>query len=382
MRLLAGVSLLWAGCIYVDPVNRRPKISSVELCDMISTPAVCGGVDFPDLHRGDSIKLRVSFQDLDGDEAHSVFHWNVAVCDANLEVCEPFPEMRDASPELVIQRTLVTTGGPVQKIAVDLDLYDDRGAVASAHPVFTVNEGPTLALGQSARTYTVGAPVKLLATYGDPDAGPPGTPPTGVQLAWTVIPPPGASSPFTLTDFTPAQNADDPGHVTVGKTLIVQDPGDWDVRVIATSPHQKTNEKHLKFPIDPDLPPCLAQWQPIVPPKGTSLPVSEPTLFVVPVVTDDLDPYPQLVGEPLFGTASFEWSILPPGATTRQPLAGATGNSVDLDPRAFKPGDLLELRVEVFDRNHLPVACPDGEPVCADVNESCTRRQTWRVEVR
>ncbi|HEU4726766.1 MAG TPA: hypothetical protein VFT22_02725 [Kofleriaceae bacterium] len=382
--LLAGVGPLWTGCFYVDPVNRRPKISNVELCETGSDPEVCGDVSFPDFHHGDTLQLRVNYRDPDSDGADSSYQWKVSACHddgADQLTCTPISglDARSPTPTFVVPRTL-ESGASTQKLEVDLVLYDGRGASATQHPIYTISEGPTLTLQQSARTYTVGAPIKLFATYGDPDEDPP---PSGVQVSWTVIQPPDQQPPFTLTDLAVPPNPQDPAHVTVGKTLVPGGAGLWDVRVIATSSHQLTNEKHVQVTVAPDAPPCLAQWQPAVPPDGVSLPLSDPTLFAVPVVADDLDPYPPLIGEPLFGTATFEWSILPPGATTRQRLVGATGNSIELDPSAFKPGDQVEVRVEVFDRNHAPVACPDGDPVCVtEAVATCNRRQTWRVEVR
>src|SRR5262249_37044104 len=142
-------------------------------------------------------------------------------------------------------------------------------------------------------------------------------------------------------------------------------------------------EKRMAFSVGPDQPPCIAQVQPVVPPDGVSLPIDEPTRFQVPLVTDDLDPYPPLVGDPHFGTTAFAWSILAPGSSTRQLLVGATGNSVELDPSAFTPGAIVELRVEIFDRNHTAIPCPDDAPVCEiNAQSGCIQRQTWRVEVR
>jgi hypothetical protein len=158
--------------------------------------------------------------------------------------------------------------------------------------------------------------------------------------------------------------------------------GAWEVRVTATS-HGFANEKALMFMVAPDQPPCLAQWEPIVPPDGAALPLIAPTVFQVPLVDDDLDPYPPVPGQPLLGSTTFLWSILLPGAATRQRLRDATGNSVDLDPSAFIPGQIVELRVEISDRKGGVVACPDGEPVCPlSSSPGCNQRQTWRVEIR
>jgi hypothetical protein len=100
------------------------------------------------------------------------------------------------------------------------------------------------------------------------------------------------------------------------------------------------------------------------------------------VVTDDLDPYPSVPNDPVVGTTEFHWSIVPPGGT-RQPLTGVTGNAVALDPDSYMPGDLLELRVEIQDRNHRAVSCPDTDLTCSlTTDATCSQRLTWRVEVR
>jgi hypothetical protein len=83
---------------------------------------------------------------------------------------------------------------------------------------------------------------------------------------------------------------------------------------------------------------------------------------------------------------TFSWSILPPGASTRQPLA-VTGNQVALDPASYSPGDIVELRVEIADRamilNNTAISCADNIPTCSVISDaSCIQRQTWRVEVR
>jgi hypothetical protein len=380
IALAAGASSL-IGCFYLDPINRRPRYMGIERqCDA-SDPEPCDS-NLEDLHRGDSVKLKAIFTDPDSLVSSSTFHWTVSTCDLEQVVCDVVYDGADQIAPFTVRSTLAATGGSVQSISVTLELFDDRGASITVSPKLTVHDGPTLVVSQSARSYTIGAPIEMFATYGDPDEGPPGTPPAGVAVQWTAIAPDGQLA-AALIDLVVPQNPSDPGHITVGKKLIPQQRGAWDVRVLATDSHQQTNDKHLLFTIGPDLPPCLAQWAPISPPGGATLPVSAPTVFQVPLVDDDLDPYPPVSSDPLFGTTAFEWSIRAPGATARQRLVGATGNSVDFDPQAFTPGDVVELRVEVFDRNHSAVACADDEPVCpTSAKPGCNQRQTWRVEIR
>jgi hypothetical protein len=283
-------------------------------------------------------------------------------------------------PAFTVPSTLQQSGGPVQSVFVHLIIEDGRGASAAADPTIRVLDGPTLVLSRSARSLTVGAPIDLFAMYGDPDEGPPGTPPSKVMVKWTATAPDGQIFP-SLIDLEVPQNPADPGHVTQGERLVPPQAGTWNVGVVATDSHGKTNPQALQLAVVPDHPPCLAQWQPIAPPDGATLPITEPTRFAVPLVDDDLDPYPPVPGQPLFGTTAFEWSILPPGAPVRRRLDGATGNSIDFDPSAFVLGDIVELRVEVFDRNHVAVACADADPGCS-ASPGCPRRQTWRVEIR
>jgi hypothetical protein len=175
----------------------------------------------------------------------------------------------------------------------------------------------------------------------------------------------------------------DLAHTTAGKLIVPDRTGDWDIRVTASDGKNAPVEKHLQFAVGPDEAPCIAQSQPLVPPDDAALPIAEPTRFQVPLVTDDLDPYPPLSDDPHFGTTAFEWSILPPESPGRQILVGATGNSVEIDPDAFTLGDIVELRVEVFDRNRSKVTCPDADATCSlSAQPACIQRQTWRVEVR
>ena len=111
----------------------------------------------------------------------------------------------------------------------------------------------------------------------------------------------------------------------------------------------------------------------------------EPTLFQVPVVVDDLDLYPPPQGnDPDLGTATFTWSMKAPGASAFSPLP-ITSNGVLLDPATFSPNDLVELRVEIHDRQPRDFSqCLPDDPTCAlDPSElGCFQRETWTVRVQ
>ena len=45
--------------------------------------------------------------------------------------------------------------------------------------------------------------------------------------------------------------------------------------------------------------------------------------------------------------------------------------------------EVLELRVDVADRNGTTLTCPDSDLTCAqNAGSGCIQRLTWRVEVR
>ena len=379
VRAVAAAGLLLTVCFYVDPIVPRPVVRI----------DVAPGV----LYRGGMVTLKASFTDPSAPPG--TYDWKIYACTdygvSGASGCDdvafyaPTDTAQDTVQFPVRAMTMAGTG-LTRAIQVRLEARSDRGAVAeeTGQTGFPVDDAPPrLDLGASARSFTVGAPIDLFARYSDPDNAL-----DDIVLDWEPAPPstPGA---FTLDDLAvpPPSDPADAASRTVGKRLIPGEPGAWDVKVTAhyrpgISPDTSVPQ-HTSFTVAPDQPPCLAQWQPIAPPSGTSLPLSAPTVFQVPLVQDDLDAYPPVTDAPEFGTATFAWSILPPGASQRQTLVGATGNRIDFDPGAFRPGDLVELRVEVFDRHHTAIPCDDGAATCSiTASADCIQRQTWRVEVR
>ena len=366
VKTLAAIALCASGCFYVDPINQRPS------ADIIDTTS--GTV-----HRGSLVSLQAETYDPEGQAV--ALHWRVYACtDATTPSgcdADPYYETSAALATFTAQVFRDDNTTPTQALRVILEATDDHGAVArpSQELLLTVDDAPpTLALrSTSAHNYVVGTPVDLYATVGDPDDGA-----GAVTLAWTVYSPPSQPA-FTLTnlgDVTPG----DPS--AVHQVLFAQGPGDFDIQVVATDPLGETFPEHETVTMVPDSAPCIDSYAPAVAPLGSYEPLADPTLFQVLVVGDDLDPYPTQTSDMYFGQTQFSWSLLPPGATTRQPLA-VVGNSVALDPASYTPGDVLELRVEIQDRNHFTLPCPDSDATCEVVTGSgCFQRLTWKVQVQ
>ncbi|MGE0867922.1 MAG: hypothetical protein AB7P03_05155 [Kofleriaceae bacterium] len=353
------------GCLFVDAVNQRPSVS-------------IGSTSSDPVYRGDPVQYVANHNDADGHDV--TFQWRVYNCvDAvDFASCDQQPYYEREGPQLsfAVARFLADGVTPVQSLLLKLEGEDAYGAAAKPVAELVVpvlDRGPELALAASANDVVINTSIELYARVRDSDDGPSNL----LPLVWTVSPPQGP--PVSLEDVALAQDPSDPMSLQFGKRLTPSALGAWNVEVIASDVLGVSATEHLTFQVTQDRAPCLGELVPLVAPVGVAAPLIEPTLFQVKIVDDDLDPFPPAQT----GTTSFEWSIQAPGSSDHVRVAGATGNSYALDPALFTPGDIVELRVEVFDRVATPIGCDDGDPTCSVISDPmCLQRQTWRMEVR
>ncbi|MGE5184143.1 MAG: hypothetical protein ACM31C_18865 [Acidobacteriota bacterium] len=361
--------LVVTGCFYVQPINQRPSADIIQ------------GTSSSVYRNQQHVKLDSSVYDPEG-QTVSV-HWRVYACSDATQVsgcdADPYYDTHNPSTDFDVVANRID-GTPTQALRVILEAIDARGAVAKPSQELllpVVDAPPTVTLDTSSPYfildhYVDGYPIDVYAKADDADDGAAAVLPSIQDVtAWNVYTPAGAS--YTLGAPTTTQT-------TVHRVLTPQGEGNYDIQVTATDPVGSPTTAVKTITVAKDHPPCLAQWSPLA---GGTFPMQDPTLFQILVVQDDLDPYPAVAGDPVRGTTAFSWSLLPPGATQRQPLAGVVGNSVALDPASYTPGDVLELRVEIQDRQHTAVNCPDGDATCSVISDpSCIQRLTWRVEVQ
>lgn len=361
--------VLMAGCFYTEAINQRPSI------DIRQTSA-------DEVYRKSTVTLEAVANDPEGQLVF--FQWRGYSCtDANdFSTCDSVPfytEILDkAAFEVPARRVDVDL--PVESILVVLEAKDDYGAIARPKQqlILAVSDHPPeLTLSMSPRHgYVIDTTIDLFAKVADPDDGPASTQP----LTWTVF------SPMNQPgyDFVDLDVADPDPTVSLqlGKRFKPKGVGKWEIQVDATDPLGIKTTKSLVIDVVPDHAPCLSQWSPLDAPVGTSWPLTGTTLFQVGVVTDDLDPYPTVPGDTELGSTKFAWSIQQPGASTHTAIQFA-GSGIALDPANYAPGDIVELRVEIADRNNTPITCADGLQTCSVISDdSCIQRLTWRVEVR
>ncbi|MGE0546014.1 MAG: hypothetical protein AB7O24_14205 [Kofleriaceae bacterium] len=354
------------GCFYVEPVNQRPAVS-------------IGSTSSEAVYRGDAAVSYVAvYNDSDGHDVD--FRWRVYNCvDAvDFATCDVAPHHQSDALQIsfAVAKFLADGVTPVQSLLLKLEAEDAYGATARPIAELVVpvlDREPELALEVAPNEVVVNTSIELYARVRDSDDGPSNV----LPLVWTVAPELGP--PVELEDLALAQDPDDLASLQFGKRLTPSTVGTWNVEVTASDPLGASTTEHLSFNVKQDRDPCLGELFPLVPPAGVAYPLIDPTLFQARRVDDDLDPFPPADT----GTTTFEWSIQVPGSGDHVVIAGASGNSYALDPAQFTPGDIVELRVEVFDRAPTPIGCNEADPTCSVISDPmCLQRQTWRVEVR
>lgn len=362
--------MLLTGCFYLDPIVKRPGAYIV--------------LDPSTATREATVTAQAMF---DEPARHGTFSWGAFACArrdpdaaASAMVCDTTEFYTGASDVAAFTVPVQTIDGRlVSQILVKLEARDDRGSLATAEERVAIGDGaPTVELSVSARALAAGAPIDLFARYSDPEILYVSTD-IDQAITWEVSP----SAPLTKL-VVPPPVLPDPLRLSTGRRLVVEEPGAYVVTVTAHDPAGNASMPvQRQIDVAPDRPPCLAQWQPIAPPDGRRLPVGDPTVFQIALVDDDLDAFPPVTDAPQFGITRFEWSILPPGGAPRETVRDAVGNRFVFDPSAYTPGDVVELRVEIFDRHSPRPPCDDAAPTCAiPPTASCLQRQTWRLEVR
>ena len=367
-----------SGCFYFDDINQRP---SLEI--KLRVPPGSDGFTY----RGDNVILDAIADDPEGQVV--AFRWTVFACHdaSDVAACDAEPlstSVLEFAQFDVPQRRADPDGeGPIvapptEQLLVVLEGTDAFGATAKPHQELTivVRDVPPEVVVFDDKPYdgVEGTPIDLFVEYGDADDTA-----DNVAIEWQAFSP--SLVEINLTDLANVPQPHDPTKHQVGKRLIPNAQGTWEIRVTATdSLGESTVVEHL-VEVIADLPPCLDQLSPGVPPSGATLPVTEPTLFQALVVADALDRFPTLVGDPFAGATTFSWSTNVNGGP-RVAVPGTPGNSLAFDPANFTLGDVVELRVQVMDRNQIQVPCADSDSACSIGANQCFQRTTWNVEVR
>ncbi|CAN5665572.1 hypothetical protein BH11MYX1_BH11MYX1_17580 [soil metagenome] len=366
MTRLVLISACLSGCFYTDSINQRP---SLDIHQVDPGAAV---------YHNNTLAFAAIKNDPDGDSV--AVTWRAYACTGT--ICDQAEFTSGADTTFTVTTPATRTNGEVfDTLHVVLEGRDVHGATARPSQTLDLNvidAPPTLVLSKDARnSYVVGTDIGIYARVGDLDDGF-----ANVTLGPWIAMAPASAANITLSETLAVAPDADPRFEQLGMKFTPMAIGDWNIEVTATDPGGLAATEELPVSVVADHPPCLAQWEPTATPvAGTTVPMTDPTLFQILVVSDDLDPFPSPPSDP-FGTTEFHWSIVPPNGT-RQLLTGVTGSGVALDPDSYTPGDIVELRVEIQDRKHTAVNCPATDLTCSVISDqSCLQRLSWRVEVR
>ncbi len=370
VALIAVVAAATAasGCFYGEAIDERPS-------------AAIGNQPGSAVYRGDMVTLMAETSSPTGNPVY--VQWLVYACtdasDAGTD-CDAMPIDSDTAEATMFTVPPMRADKPVPTLAmrVLLNAEDDLGAMAVPQQELIIPVGdhpPVLKLSDfPAHGFVETSHVTLDITITDPDDDPT----TELQPLMALLPSPGAG--YSLS--TPVLLSNAASTATFQSELVADVPGTWTIAVTATDPEGLSTSASYVFAVGSDLPPCIGVTSPIADPANT-YPLLQPTLFEVPLVTDDLDPYPPTGGsDPDPGEATFHWSIMPPGGSAYTPL-GVTGNAVPLDPATYSSGDTIALRVEIHDRVARDFSGCGSANTCALDPEAatCLQRTTWIVTV-
>jgi hypothetical protein len=362
------VATVLSGCFYTDPINQRP---SIAIHQNVAAPVARGAHD---------VGFTAVTNDPDGDTV--ALSWRAYACIGTACDAAEFQSGTDTGFDIIQVPYTNAAGASYDTLEIRLEGHDALGATAKPSQTLDIHlddAAPQITMRADPRPAVTEASIGVYALVTDADDKV--DDPLHYPVMWSVTPPATTQDVADLVDL-PVGGGDE-NHLQLGKTFTPHGTGDWTIHVTATDPQMLQATQDLMVHVNADQLPCVSQWAPAATTDpGTTLPLTDPTLFEVLVVTDDLDFYPSVPNDPNHGATEFHWSIVPPGGT-RQALPNVTGNGVALDPDSYTPGDLVELRVEIEDRNHRAVNCPDTDLTCSlTPDPSCSQRLTWRVEVR
>lgn len=358
---IAAVLGVTVGCLYVPPVNERPRARITE--DSQGPYSV-----------GDLIRLSADKSTDDGNAVSLRVNWQARACDEAGQGCEIVPM---SAPGNGIGGQASITADRKGVLEILLTVTDGAGASETVDlRIPIVNRDPDLATQLRGFPdpgpdggHVLGLPVEIAASVEDRDGD-------AVALSWQAFPPLGGGSNPDDVIFRPIGSSE-----TIYQ-LIGDVPGLWEVHVTADDGAGGTARSEEIILLAPDGPPCIAATEPRTTGTETVF-LDERRRFAVLSVTDALDAYPPILdANPAVGRAAFTWHLRSPSSGDQLvELAGSDLAEVILDPALHAPGDHLELRVEVADRVSRP-PCDPGDPVCSVNSDGCLQRLTWEIEVR
>ncbi len=368
--LIASVGTLFiflGGCFFTEEINEAP------------VPGI-RPLETGPYHLGDTLRFNAT-KTVDDVTNDLNCEWLARSCSGSS--CTVLREMRGA-----IDTTFEVPIESHESIEIQLRVTDEFGATRLQPDVFRAdvsNRDPSVNLQitghreEATNSYILYRPINIVVIPGVAASDEYDLDGDEVELSWQLLAP-------------PSSQEDQRSFVAVGDEgyILVPDvAGEWSVVLSADDGFGGTDQVRRDFFVGVDSPPCLQSIEPTFVQGGYYLVASGEGArsFSVLSVVDALDPFPAPPGQDeALGEATFRWLIREPGAAGFTVIAGHGAPRYEVDPLAYKPGDRLELRVEVQDR----VSGPERDLTCAEDNwacelsagSECFQRLTWGVQIQ
>jgi hypothetical protein len=353
------------GCFYVDPINERPSAEIVR-----------DNIDLP--FRGDLAQVHARFDDPDGDPVR--LSWRAQACSLGGLECDANPFVTGTEVSFALQvPTGRELGAPTEAVRISLDVADVHGAIARPEQQLVLDvqdHAPTLRLQRDGRNlgdhFPVTVPIRVSAAFADQDVS------DAVSLTWQLFPAAGSLPTPDRWKVWP-----DPAPAgTEAYWLLPDIDGLWTVRVTARDHQGAETSQDLPILVTADQPPCLGALDPGA--ADATIIVDAPRRFSVLTVDDDINVYPAPSANDRFlRAAHFAWSVASPD--TGGALASVIGldqHDLVIDPANYRPGDQLDVRVEISDALPRVLPCDPALASCSIDGSACRQRQTWHLEIR
>jgi hypothetical protein len=143
---------------------------------------------------------------------------------------------------------------------------------------------------------------------------------------------------------------------------------------------KESEPTELAVTVMPDAAPCIEQTEPSYQLPRLVVFANERTSIQVIEVSDDGDAYPATPGQ--LPQIAFIWRYRQLGSAEGfARLVSTTMPSLSFPPDTWRPGDEIEVRLEVIDRvaDRDFRSCGDQPECRIDADRDCRQRVTWRV---
>ena len=353
--------------LYTDPINVPPVIE-----DIVGPPTV---------HRNKMATFTAVVRDENQPAETLSQQWYIR--DASAVPC-PTTSLDDA----LVQSAGLSPFTPPMQVTRPQDggfclwliVTDSEGAQAFAGKSFIVENQPPQAR-ISHRDFKVGATTTGPATlevplYSDVHLSAQGSQDPddeALTYAFRVIPPPGVPEP------NDCGRSDEPPTELCRRLMAA---GEYRFELTVSDGKIESAPESMVVQALDDAPPCIRTTVPPFDLPRIVAFANETTTFQVVRIDDDGDPFPKNGASTGPGRMAFYWRIRRNKAGDFDRYASTQMTQLSYAPNTFRPGEVVEVRLDYLDRvDRSDTHCPAEGGCETPAGSGCWQRVTWTVDI-